>query len=67
MIIGHNLDALTTGSMTDMLETDLLPDKSPDKRPDKSRYPYQDSFTERTPKRTPNGLKTIGTDKTDFA
>ena len=67
MIIGHDLDALPTGSMTDMLETDLLPDKSPDKRPDKSQYPYQDRFTERTPKRTPNGLKTIWSDTTDFA
>jgi hypothetical protein len=47
MIIGHDLDALPTGSMTAMLETDLLPDKSPDKRPDKSQYPYQDRFTER--------------------
>jgi hypothetical protein len=35
--------------------------------PDKSQYPYQDRFTERTPKRTPNGLKKIRSDKTDFA
>jgi hypothetical protein len=44
-------------------ETDFPPDKSLDK----SQYPFQDGFIERTPKRTPNGLKTIRSDKTVFA
>jgi hypothetical protein len=35
--------------------------------PDKSQNPHQDRFTERTPKRTPNGLKKIRSDKTVFA
>jgi len=35
--MSHDLDALPTGSMTDM-PRNLLPDKSPDK----SQYPYQD-------------------------